>query len=114
MSSSSEIQTPPARDVALQLHQRMPGIRISSTGTEIPPEHRTFGADDDGLEHGEVLQVTSEQGRQVRVVVSKARGLPGERVDVLPDPVVGAGAQEFVDAVKAALDDTSDGIQEEK
>lgn len=102
------IQTPPAREIALQLHQKLPGISVSSAGTEIPTEHRTFGADDDALEHGEVLAVTSEKGQQVRVLVSKAHGFPGERVDVLPDPIIDAEAQEFVDAVKAALSYESD------
>jgi hypothetical protein len=97
------IQTPPAREVALQLHQKLPGIRVSSAGTDIPQEHRTFGTDDDALEHGEVLAVTNEKGQRVRVLVSKAHGFPGERIDVLPDTVVEAEAQEFVDAVKAAL-----------
>lgn len=105
---SQSIQTSLARDVALQLHQRMPGIRVASLGTEVPPEHRTFGADDDALEHGEVLQITGEEGRQVRVLVSKAHGFPGERVDVLPDPLVDAEAQGFVDAVKAAVNYESD------
>lgn len=105
------IQTSPARDAALQLHQKIPGIRVTSAGTEVPPEYRTFGADDNALEHGEVLQVTSEKGQKVRVLVSKAHGLPGERADVLPDPVVGAEAQEFVDAVKVALSYESDGSQ---
>ena len=81
----------------------MPGIQVSSAGTEVPPEFRTFGKDDDVLEHGEVLHVTGEKGQQVRILVSKAHGFPGERVDVLPDPVVDAEAQEFADAVKAAL-----------
>lgn len=108
---SQSIQTSPARDVALQLHQKMPGIRVASLGTEVPPEHRTFGADDDALEHGEVLQITGEKGQQVRVLVSKAHGFPGERVNILPDLVVDAAAQGFVDTVKAALSYESDGSQ---
>lgn len=109
---SQSIQTSPAKDVALQLHQRMPGIRVISLGTDIPPEHRTFRADDDALEHGEVLQITGEKGQQVRVLVSKAHGFPGERVDVLADdPLVDAEAQGLDDAVKAALNYESDGSQ---
>ncbi|MFH0851585.1 MAG: hypothetical protein V1876_02445 [Candidatus Peregrinibacteria bacterium] len=109
---SQSIQTSPARDVALQLHQKMPGIWVASLGTEVPPEHRTFGTDDDdALEHGEVLQITGEKGQQVRVLVSKAHGFPGERVDVLPDLVVDVKAQGFVDAVKAALSYESGGSQ---
>ncbi|MFA4875065.1 MAG: hypothetical protein WC840_02875 [Candidatus Peribacteraceae bacterium] len=97
------IQTSPARDIALQLFQKIPRIQVTSAGTEVPPECRTFGEDDDALEHGEVLHVISEKGHQIRILVSKAHGFPCERVDVLPDPVVNAETQEFVDAVKAAL-----------
>ncbi|MDD4319833.1 MAG: hypothetical protein PHW10_05950 [Candidatus Peribacteraceae bacterium] len=100
---ASDPQTPVGQETALRLFEGLPGIRISSLGTTIPPEYRNFGPDDDVLENGEVLQVCDGQGCQVRVLVSKALGFPGERTDVLPDATVNQATQAFADSVKAAL-----------
>ncbi|MFA6523647.1 MAG: hypothetical protein WCS85_04750 [Candidatus Peribacteraceae bacterium] len=103
------IQTPAAREIVAELAQAIPGARFSSGGTEIPRELRVFpddrdaGAGDVTLERGEVLVISDEKGHQVRVLVSHAEGLPGDRVDVLPDSAVDEETQLFVSAVKAAL-----------
>jgi len=108
------IQTLPAKDVALQLHQRIPGIQITSAGTNLPPEHRTFGTDDDVLERGEVLQVVDKNGQRVRVLVSKAVGFPGERIAVLPDHAGDAETQQFAVTVEKALDAESTDSQKQE
>ena len=100
--NSPRITTTPAKEVALELVQAMPGIKIRTLGTDIPPELLTEDAD---LESGEILEIMMNEGNKAKVIVTTLVGLPHERIQVIEEPTEMSKnlGQSFAQQVRDAL-----------
>jgi len=98
-----KIATGPAKEIALNIFQRVPGVQVRSLGTDIHDDLLEF---DSALEKGEILEVVMDERRKVKVVVTTLVGNPHERVQVIE--AEGASANEaeeqsFAEQIRGVL-----------